>query len=257
MTATPSFRLDGKVALITGGSRGLGRQMALAFAEQGARVVVASRNEESCIAAAEEITKETGVAAAGIGCHVGDWEQVGKLFEKVIDQFGRIDILVNNAGMSPLYEKLTDVSEALFDKVIDVNMKGAFRLASLVGEQMVTNGSGSIINVSSTGSVAPTAGIVPYAMAKAGLNAMTLGMARAFAPTVRVNGIMPGPFLTDIADAWDMEAFAERARTSIALRRGGEPNEIVGAALYLASDAASYTTGTIIKVDGGSAYGAT
>lgn len=256
MTATPSFRLDDKVALITGGSRGLGREMAFAFAEQGATVVIASRKAETCVEVAEEITKATGAKTLGLGCHTGSWDDVEKTFERVTSEFGGVDILVNNAGMSPLYDKLTDVGESLFAKVIDVNMKGAFRLASLCGEQMATRNGGSIINVSSTGSVAPTASIVPYAMAKSGLNAMTLGMARAFGPTVRVNGIMPGPFLTDISDAWDMEEFNERAERTIALKRGGEPNEIVGAALYLASDAASYTTGTIIKVDGGAAYGA-
>lgn len=256
MTATPSFRLDGKVALITGGSRGLGREMAFSFAEQGATVVVASRKAEACVATAEEITSRTGATALGLGCHTGSWDDVEKTFERVTAEFGGIDILVNNAGMSPLYDKLTDVGESLFSKVVDVNMKGAFRLSALCGEQMASRGGGSIINVSSTGAVAPTASIVPYAMAKAGLNAMTLGMARAFGSTVRVNGIMPGPFLTDISEAWDMEAFKERAERSIALKRGGEPNEIVGAALYLASDASSYTTGTIIKVDGGAAYGA-
>ena len=140
--------------------------------------------------------------------------------------------------------------------MLDVNLKGPFRLSALVGTRQVAAGGGVLINVSSTGSVAPRGDIVPYAMAKAGLNAMTLGLARAFAPTVRVNGLMPGPFLTDISKAWDLEAFAERASNDIPLRRGGEPGEIVGAALYLASDASSYTTGTIIKVDGGSAYGA-
>lgn len=257
MTVTPSFRLDDKVALITGGSRGLGRQMAFSFAEQGATVVIASRKAEACVAAAEEITNQTGAKALGLGCHTGSWSDVEATFQRVTEEFGGIDILVNNAGMSPLYDKLSDVGEDLFSKVIDVNMKGAFRLAALCGEQMASRNGGSIINVSSTGSVAPTAEIVPYAMAKAGLNAMTLGMARAFGPTVRVNGIMPGPFLTDISEAWDMEAFNERAERTIALKRGGEPNEIVGAALYLASDASSYTTGTIIKVDGGAAYGAT
>ena len=121
---------------------------------------------------------------------------------------------------------------------------------------MVADGGGAIINVSSTGSVTPRGDILPYAMAKAGLNALTLGLARALAPTVRVNGLMPGPFLTDISNAWDMDEFSERARTTIPLQRGGQANEIVGAALYLASEASSYTTGTIIKVDGGSAFGA-
>lgn len=256
MSVTPSFRLDDKVAVITGGSRGLGREMAFSFAEQGAKVVVASRKEANCVETAAEITAATGMPALGVGMHVGNWADCDRLIETVLAEFGRIDILVNNAGMSPLYDKLSDVTEELYDKVLDVNLKGPFRLCALAGEHMVAAGGGAIINVSSTGAVQPGPDVVPYAAAKAGLNAMTLGLARAFGPTVRVNGIMPGPFLTDIADAWDMEAFTARAEATIPLGRGGQPNEIVGAALYLASGASSYTTGTIIKVDGGSAYGA-
>jgi len=234
----------------------MGREMAFAFAEQGATVVVASRKEANCVETAAEITAATGVPALGIGAHVGKWEDCERLVATVLDTFGRIDILVNNAGMSPLYDTLGGIGEELYDKVFDVNLKGPFRLAVLAGEHMVTSGGGVIVNVSSTGSVAPGADIVPYAMAKAGLNAMTLGLARAFGPSVRVNGLMPGAFFTDISLAWDLDAYKERAKATVALQRGGEPNEIVGAALYLVSDASSYTTGTIIKVDGGSAYGA-
>ena len=162
-------------------------------------------------------------------------------------------MLVNNAGVSPVYDRLTDVTEELFDKVVAVNLKGPFRLAALIGERMVEAGRGSIINVSSTGAVRPTRDIVPYAAAKAGVNAMTVGLAHAFGPSVRVNAIMPGPFLTTIAQAWDMDVFAERARTFPA-RRAGEAEEIVGAALYLASDASSYTTGTVLTVDGGAQW---
>ena len=162
-------------------------------------------------------------------------------------------MLVNNAGISPLYGKLSEVTEELFDKVIGVNLKGPFRLAALVGERMVADGGGSIINVSSTGAVRPTSDIVPYAAAKAGVNAMTVGLAHAFGPTVRVNAVMPGPFLTTISRAWDMDLFAERART-FPLRRAGQSEEIAGAALYLASDASTYTTGSILTVDGGAQW---
>ena len=162
-------------------------------------------------------------------------------------------MLVNNAGISPLYGRLSEVTEELFDKVISVNLKGPFRLAALVGERMVAAGGGSIINVSSTGAVRPTSDIVPYAAAKAGVNAMTVGLAHAFGPTVRVNAVMPGPFLTTISRAWDMDVFAERART-FPMRRAGQSEEIVGAALYLASDASTYTTGSILTVDGGAQW---
>jgi NAD(P)-dependent dehydrogenase (short-subunit alcohol dehydrogenase family) len=156
--------------------------------------------------------------------------------------------------MSPRYDSLADVSLELFDKVMAVNLRGPFRLAALVGPRMMDAGTGSIINVSSVAAVSPTAHEVPYAAAKAGLNSLTMSLARAFAPSVRVNCIMAGPFLTDIAKSWDMDAFERDARTLIPLGRGGQPEEIVGAALYLASDASSFTTGSIIKVDGGMAH---
>jgi NAD(P)-dependent dehydrogenase (short-subunit alcohol dehydrogenase family) len=160
-------------------------------------------------------------------------------------------VLVNNAGSSPQYPSLAEVSEELFDKTLAVNLKGAFRLSALIGSRMAASGGGVIINVSSVAAVSPTPVELPYAAAKAGLNALTAGMARAFAPNVRVNAIMPGPFLTDISKAWDIDAFEQRAEAAIPLRRGGNPEEIVGAALYLASDASSYATGSVITVDGG------
>ncbi len=168
------------------------------------------------------------------------------------EHFVRLDVLVNNAGMSPLYESLDSISEELFDKVIGVNLKGPFRLSALVGTRMAAGDGGSIINISSTAAVTPSPGSEPYGAAKAGLNAITRSFAHAYAPKVRVNAIMAGPFLTDISKAWDMERFQEIAEQAIPLRRGGEPEEIAGAALYLASDASSYTTGSVITVDGGS-----
>ena len=152
--------------------------------------------------------------------------------------------------MSPLYDSVDSVSEELFDKVLAVNLKGPFRLSALIGTRMAAGDGGSIINISSAGAVHPRPGILPYAAAKAGLNALTVGLAHTFGPSVRVNAIMAGTFLTDVSKAWDMEAFAERAQ-GFAMKRGGEPHEIVGAALYLASDLSSYTTGSILTVDGG------
>lgn len=248
------FDLRGRVAVVTGGTRGLGRAIAAGLARAGAEIIVSGRRQDIAQTAASEIAAATGVAAIGIGCHVGHWDQCNRLAEQAHAAFGHVDILVNNAGMSPLYPSIAEVSEELFDKVIGVNLKGPFRLAALIGTQMVQGHGGSIINVSSIAAVEPSPQSLPYATAKAGLNALTLGLARLFAPSVRVNAIMPGPFLTDVSKSWDMDAFDRRAATQIPLRRGGQADEIVGAALYLASDAASYTTGAIIKVDGGAAF---
>src|SRR6478609_3098301 len=246
------FDLSERVAVITGGTRGLGLAIARGFAQAGAEVVIVSRKAEVCDEVAAALRTDGGRATAH-ACHVGHWDELDGLVEDVYRDFGRVDVLVNNAGVSPMYDRLTDVTEELFDKVIGVNLKGPFRLASLVGERMVQAGCGSIINVSSTGAVRPTSDIVPYAAAKAGVNAMTIGFAHALGPKVRVNAIMPGPFLTTISEAWDMDALAERTRT-FPLRRAGLAEEITGAALYLAADASSYTTGTILTVDGGAQW---
>ena len=163
---------------------------------------------------------------------------------------GKVDVLVNNAGMSPLYPDPASVTEELYDKVLAVNLKGPFRLTALVGTRMAAGGGGSIINVSSIGSLRPTATIIPYAAAKAGLNAMTVAFADAFAPKVRVNCILAGAFATDAAAVWD-EGTRRRAAEHAALDRIGDPAEIVGTALYFASDASSYTTGALLRVDGG------
>jgi len=238
--------------MVTGATRGLGLAIADAYAAAGADVVVVSRKADACERVAAAL-RARGDRALSCPCHVGHWSELESLVETVYASYGRIDVLVNNAGMSPVYERLTDVSEDLWDKVIGVNLKGPFRLSTLVGERMVAGDGGSIINVSSTGAVRPTGDIVPYAAAKAGVNAMTVGLADAFGPKVRVNAIMPGPFLTSISRNWDMEILAERTKT-YPLRRAGEAGEIVGAALYFASDASSFTTGAVLPVDGGAQW---
>lgn len=245
------FDLTGRVVLITGGSRGLGREMAFGAARCGADVVIASRKMDNCVATAREIEAETGRTALPYQVHVGRWEQLDGLIDAAYEKFGKIDTLINNAGMQPLYDKLSNVTEKLFDAVVNLNMKGPFRLSALVGERMVAAGTGSIINVSSTGSLRPGADIVPYAAAKAGLNAMTEGLARAFAPSVRVNTLMAGPFLTDVSKAWNLEQDKINRFAHLSLQRPGNPSEIVGAALFLASDASSFTTGSIVRADGG------
>jgi NAD(P)-dependent dehydrogenase (short-subunit alcohol dehydrogenase family) len=243
------FELTGKTAIVTGGSRGLGREMVLAFAAHGADVVIASRKLANCEAVAEEV-RALGRSAVPFAYHAGSWDDAERLADAAYEAFGHVDILVNNAGMSPLYPSLDAVTEELFDKVIGVNLKGPFRLSSLVGTRMAAGDGGSIINVSSIASQRPSPTEAPYGAAKAGVNSLTLSLAAAFGPKVRVNCIVPGPFLTDISKAWDLDAFNARAQQAFALGRGGEPHEIVGAALYLASSASSFTTGALINIDG-------
>src|ERR1700722_12141494 len=245
------FDLTDRVVLITGGSRGLGREMAFAVAHCGADVVIASRNLDNCVSTAKEIEAETGRSAMPYEVHVGRWDQLDGLVEATYARFGKVDTLINNAGMSPLYDKLTDVTEKLFDSVINLNLKGPFRLSALVGERMVAAGRGSIINVSTAGSLRTTPDIIPYASSKAGLNAMTEGFARALGPKVRVNTLMAGPFLTDVSKSWNLDDPAHNPFSGLSLQRAGDPTEIVGAALFLASDASSFPTGSVVRLDGG------
>jgi len=247
---TNRFDLTGRVAIVTGGSRGLGRAIVRGFAEAGASVIIASRDGAACVEYAREVHQSTGARARGLPMHVGKWDELEAAVDAILDEFGRVDVLVNNAGMSPLYPSVAEVSEVLFDKVIAVNLKGPFRLSALIGPKMASAGGGSIVNISSAGSVRPRADIAPYAAAKAGLNAITVALAHAFGPSVRVNAIVAGTFDTDVGASWDPALLAQRT-ARFASKRVGEPNEIVGAALYLASDASSYTTGSLLTVDGG------
>ena len=241
------FDLAGKTAIVTGGSRGLGRAIVLGLARSGCDVVIASRKLEACEAVAREV-EALGRKALPLAVHVGRWDDLDLLSEAAYGAFGKIDILVNNAGMSPLAPSALETSEALFDRIVGVNFKGPFRLAALVGSRMAAGDGGSIINISSIGALKPSPWITTYAGAKAALNAMSIALAQEFAPKVRVNVISPGGFLTDVAGAWATDAEASR---SIALERWGAPEEIVPTVLYLASDASSYTTGANIRVDGG------
>ncbi|WP_040493783.1 SDR family NAD(P)-dependent oxidoreductase [Ilumatobacter nonamiensis] len=250
MSAIDKFDMTGKVAVVTGGSRGLGREMVLAFAEQGADVVIASRKLDNCESVAREV-EALGRQALPIAYHAAEWDAADALADAVYERFGRCDVLVNNAGMSPLYPSVDAISEELFDKVVGVNLKGPFRLSALVGTRMAEGDGGAIIFVSSVASTRPSPVELVYGAAKAGVNNLTKGLSGTFGPKVRVNCIVPGPFLTDISKAWDMEQFEAHAQEGFALGRGGRPDEIIGAALYLASDASSYTTGTMIEVDGG------
>lgn len=249
-TPAQRFDLSGKVVLVTGGSRGLGLCMTEAFAAAGAEVIVSSRKLDACEAVARRITTATGRRALALAANVGHWDELDVLVDAAYEAFGRVDVLVNNAGMSLLYGDPTEVTEALWDKTVDLNMKGVFRLTALVANRMVEHGGGSIVNVSSVGSIRPNSTILPYAAAKAGMNSLTAGFALTYGPSVRVNCIMAGPFLTDVSKAWDMEMVNLGAQR-FALRRVGQPDEVVGAALYFASHASSFTTGAVLRVDGG------
>jgi len=244
------FDLTGKVALVTGGSRGIGRAVAEGFAVAGADVVIASRKLAGCEQAAREIEAATGRRALAVACHVGKWEECDQLVDTVYREFGRCDVLVNNAGMSPLYDGLPSVTRELYDKVHAVNASGPFRLSALIGTRMAEGDGGSIINVTTAGSLRPDVTDLPYAMAKAGLNALTLGLAGAWAPKVRANLVLPGAFDTDIAAAWSPGA-KERAAELNPMKRIGVPGDMVGLFTFLASDAASYLNGSQILVDGG------
>lgn len=242
----PLFDFTGMVVLVTGGSRGLGYRMVKAFAERGADVIIASRKLENCEVVAQEC-RALGRRALPFAMHAGRWAECDALVEAAYDEFGKVDVLVNNAGMSPPCPS-HEMPESLFDSVLNLNFKGPFRLATQVGHRMKQGDGGCIINISSTGALMALPNVVPYGAAKAALNAMTVSLSREYGPKVRVNTISPGPFLTDIAEAWDP---AKRERQPVALGRPGRPEEIVTAALMLASPASSYTTGALLRVDGG------
>ncbi len=251
---TDRFDLTGKVALITGGSRGLGREMALAFAAAGADIAVVSRKLDACEAVAREV-EALGRRALPYACHMGRWDAVEPMANAVWDHFGKVDILVNNAGMSPLYPSLDQVTEDAFDKVIALNFKGPFRLTALIGKRMHEGGGGSVINMSSIAAVEASPHALPYAGAKAGINSLTTGFAAAYSPNVRVNSIIVGPFATDISDHWADPRDPGHPGYTKSGARVGRPDEIVGAALYLASDASSFTNGAMLRVDGGPVRG--
>ncbi len=253
MSIEPIYDFKGKVVTITGGSRGLGHAMALAFAKAGANIAVASRKLDSCEATVKEI-RALGHEGSAHAVHVGKWDDCDRLADEVYARWGRCDVLINNAGMSPLYPSLAEHTEELFDKVVGVNLKGPFRLSALFGSRMAAGDGGAIINVSSTAAVRPSRTTTPYSAAKAGLNAITIAFAQEYGPKVRVNCIMAGPFLTDVSKVWaHTEEFRNRSST-FPMRRAGDPNEIVGAALYLAGNASSFTTGAILTVDGGASH---
>lgn len=242
----PLFDFTGKVALVTGGSRGLGYQMVKAFAQRGADVIIASRKLDNCETVAEEM-RALGRKALAVSAHVGKWSECDRLIEEAYAAFGRVDILVNNAGMSPRMPS-HEVSEALFDSVVNLNFKGPFRLATQIAKRMADGDGGCIINVTSSGSLMPLPETVPYGSSKAALNAMSRSLAWEYAPKVRINTLSPGAFRTDIVEAWP-----DKGKGPIAIPRGhaAEPEEIVTAALFLASPASVNVTASLVRCDGG------
>jgi NAD(P)-dependent dehydrogenase (short-subunit alcohol dehydrogenase family) len=252
---TPLLELHGRIALVTGGSRGLGRAMALGLAAAGADLVIASRTLSDCQRVATEITS-MGRNALAVRFDAEHWDECNCLVEVAYQHYGRIDILVNNAGIAPPMPALEETDEGLFERVMAVNFKTPFRLATLVGSRMATQDrGGSIINIGSGAAFIPEPPYAVYGAAKAALTAMTRALARAYAPKVRVNVLSPGPFNTEIrrerlkGKPPDITAPAPEFQN--ALQRLGQPEELVTSALYLASQASSFTTGCVLRVDGG------
>ncbi len=249
------FSLEDKVALITGASRGIGQAIALAFAEAGAELVVSSRNKRPPeLEKVAERIRGMGGKAVAIPAHVGKKEEVQKLVQETVQVFGRIDILVNNAGANPVLSSMVDLEEETFDKVLEVNLKGAFLVSKAVAKEMIRHRGGRIINISSVSGLRARADQTgAYCISKAALNMLTQVLARELAPhNILVNAIAPGSIKTEFSrvNYTDPDRRAQRIR-EIELKRFGEPEEIVGLALYLAAEASSFVTGEIIRVDGG------
>lgn len=244
------FDLTGRVALVTGGTRGIGREIVSTLARAGADIVVSSRKPDACAQTADEVAEETGRKAWGIPANISVWDDCDRLADEAYAAAGKIDILVNNAGASLLYRDITDVDEAMFDKMMALNLKGHFRLTALIGTKMFATGGGSVVNISTISAQMGAAHAMIYAAAKSGLNNLTKSFAQRFAPVVRVNAVMPGAVDTDVMKAWTPEQRAEACSLAL-LGRVGRPEEISGAVLYFASNASSFATSQVLAVDGG------
>ncbi|MBC2838130.1 SDR family NAD(P)-dependent oxidoreductase [Robiginitalea sp. SC105] len=246
------FGLNGKVAIVTGSSKGIGRSIALGLARQGARVVVSSRDQAAVDTVAEDFHGQ-GLEALAVACHVADAGQRENLVRKTLDAFGRIDILVNNAGINPAFGPLEGSEEAVFDKVMAVNTKAPWLLCNLVLPHLKKQGKGSIINVSSVGGIRPGTGLGLYCMSKAALIMLTKSQAREWGPYgIRANVLCPGLVRTKISEGlWSDEKTVKGYNRSVPLGRIAEPDEMAGAAVLLASDAGSYMTGGVYTADGG------
>ncbi|WP_423681078.1 SDR family oxidoreductase [Undibacterium sp. WLHG33] len=249
---TDMFDLSGKVALVTGASRGIGESIAKTLAARGAHVIVSSRKAEACEAVVAAIVAAGGTAEAR-ACHIGEMAQIDALFADITAAHGRLDILVNNAATNPHFGHITETDVGAFQKTVDVNIRGYFFMCSAGAKLMAKNGGGSIINVASVNGVIPGAMQGIYSITKAAVIAMTKSFAQECASMgVRVNALLPGATDTKFASAlFHNPAILEKALTRIPMKRIAEPDEMAGTVLYLASNASSYTTGACINVDGG------
>jgi NAD(P)-dependent dehydrogenase (short-subunit alcohol dehydrogenase family) len=247
-----TFDLTEKVAIVTGGSRGIGREIALAFAGAGARVVVASRKQEGVDAVAAEITERGGTALA-VAAHMGQEEAVIALVEQTVEAFGGVDITVNNAATNPHFGPLTTATAAQWDKIVEVNLRGAFFLCQQVIPLMQERGAGKIINVASIAGVKPQPGMGIYSVSKAGLIMLTQVLAQEMGPSnIQVNAIAPGIIKTRFSSVlWQTPSIAEALQKHTPLGRLGDVDDVVGAALYLASPLSDYVTGSVLLIDGG------
>lgn len=253
-----SFSLKGKVAIVTGGGRGIGRAIAHGFAKAGAKVAIASRKMNDLEATAAEI-RAFGGEALPIQSHLGKMEEITKMVSTVLDRFGRIDILANNAGTTPAIGSVLDSDERLWDTIMNLNLKGLYFSSQAAARVMKKQGGGKIINITSVDGFKPEPGASIYSISKAGVRMVTMAFAAELAPfNIQVNAIAPGPISTKLLDSHWFHLPPEEAKqrketmaTMTPMRRIGEPDEIAGAAIYLASDASSYTTGTEIVIDGG------
>ena len=246
------FDLTGKVAIVTGGSRGIGEAIAMALAEHGAKLVLSSRKIEGLTAVKEKIEAAGGEATC-IPAHMGKMESLQAIVDGTLEAYGTIDILVNNAATNPVFGPLTQSDERAFDQIMNVNLKGVFFLTLMAGKVMLEKGAGSIINISTEAAVKPTPMLGMYSISKAGVDMVTKSFAQEWGPLgVRVNGIAPGLVKTHFSQAlWQNEEILNIATARTALGRMAEPREIAGLAVYLASDAASYITGVTVLADGG------
>ena len=246
------FDLTGKVALITGSSRGIGRAIAVAMAEHGAKVVVSSRKQDACEAVADEI-KATGGEAMVVTCNLSHRDQLQNLVDTTLSAWGRIDCLVCNAAVNPYYGPLAEIPESAYDKIMDTNVKSNLWLCNMVLPQMAERGDGTVIIVSSVAAFIGSGSLGAYGLSKAADVALARNLAVEWgAKNIRANTLNPAIIRTDFARAlWENPKIYEAATRSYALGRIGEPEEVAGAAVFLASKAGSFITGQTITIDGG------